>query len=394
MLSERLKRFRLARGMSLDDLVAAIDGQVSKQALSKYERDKMRPTAMVLNRIAAALGVKSAQLWCEPVCRVECLEYRKRARLGKKDQQRLESFVAELLEKRVLFQERIGERNSLELPIRALLVRNLDDAENAAITLRQRWNLGVDPIASLVDVLEDHFVHVLDVDAGETFDGISALARDNDRNVLAAAIAVRRGTWRDRHRLNIAHELGHLTLELAEAVNAEAAAFRFGGAFLAPANQLCREVGEKRSLIEVEELLYLKQGYGMSLQAILFRLMDLGVITASHYKRWCMDINNLGWKKREPIEIPPQKPVRFHQQVLRALSEGLIGAREAGQLLNDPLEPSLPRSLIERRAFLELSTDSRRTLLRKQAQQMADYYQNDPEWRELEGGALVEYEST
>ena len=50
------------------------------------------------------------------------------------------------------------------------------------------------PIASLVDVLEDHFVHVVEVDAGETFDGISALARDNDRNVLAAAIAVRRGT--------------------------------------------------------------------------------------------------------------------------------------------------------------------------------------------------------
>ena len=380
--------------MSLDDLVAAIDGLVSKQALSKYERGKMQPKTAVLNRIAAALGIKSAQLWGEPVCGVECLAYRKRARLGKKEAERIESFVAEALEKRVRLQERIGERNSLELPIRTLLVRNLDDAENAAITLRQRWNLGVDPIASLVDVLEDHFVHVVEVDAGETFDGISALARDNDRNVLAAAIAVRRGTWRDRHRLNIAHELGHLTLELAEAVNAEAAAFRFGGAFLAPANQLCREVGEKRSLIEVEELLYLKQRYGMSMQAILFRLKDLGVITASHYRQWCMDINKLGWKKQEPNEIPPQKPVRFHQQVLRALSEGLIGAQEAGQLLNDPLEPSLPRSLIERRAFLELSTDSRRTLLRKQAQQMADYYQNDSEWRELEGGALVEYEST
>ena len=33
--------------MSLDDLVAAIDGQVSKQALSKYERGKMQPTAAV-----------------------------------------------------------------------------------------------------------------------------------------------------------------------------------------------------------------------------------------------------------------------------------------------------------------------------------------------------------
>ena len=63
-------------------------------------------------------------------------------------------------------------------------------------------------------------------------------------------------------------------------------------------------------------------------------------------------------------------------------------------LLNDTLETSFSWSLIERRAFLELPTDLRRSLLEKQAKQMADYYQNDPEWRELEGGDLVEYEST
>ena len=62
-------------------------------------------------------------------------------------------------------------------------------------------------------------------------------------------------------------------------------------------------------------------------------------------------------------------------------------------LLNDALETSFSWSLIERRAFLELPTDLRRRLLEKQAKQMADYYQNDPEWRELEGGDLVEYES-
>ena len=145
MLAERLKRFRLARGMSLDDLVAAIDGQVSKQALSKYERDKMQPTAVVLNRIAAALGVKSAQLWGEPACLVKCLAYRKRARLPKKEKERIESFVEELLEKRVAFQERIGEPETLNLPIEALPVRKLEDAENVAITLRHDWKLGGRP---------------------------------------------------------------------------------------------------------------------------------------------------------------------------------------------------------------------------------------------------------
>jgi Zn-dependent peptidase ImmA (M78 family) len=314
--------------------------------------------------------------------------------LGKKEQEQLQSFVAEVLEKRVLLLERMGERNSLELPIQDFPVHELKDAEGAARALRQQWDLGIAPIANLVSVLEDHFIHIIEVDASETFDGISAVVRDNDKNVLSAAIATRRGISGDRHRLNIAHELGHLTLKLDEGVNAEKAAFRFGAAFLVPAEELRREVGEKLDRIQSEELQYLKWRYGMSIQAILFRLKDLRIITDSYYKQWCMEINKLGWKKREPIEIPPEKPKRFHQQVFRALSEGLIGEEEAEQLLNDTLETSSSRSLIERRGFFELPTDLRRSLLREQAKQMADYYQNDPEWRELEGEDLVEYKST
>ena len=63
MVGERLRRFRLARRMSLGDLEAAIDGLVSSQTLSKYERGKLQPTARVLNQIASAFGIKSAQLW-------------------------------------------------------------------------------------------------------------------------------------------------------------------------------------------------------------------------------------------------------------------------------------------------------------------------------------------
>ena len=386
-----MRRFRLARGMSLNDLEAAIGGFVSKQALSKYERGKMQPKAMALNRIAAALGVKSAQLWGEPGYHIEWVAYRKRTRMGKKEQEKLQGFVAEVLEKRILLQERIGECNSLEFPIQGFPVRKLKDAEQSALMLREQWNLGIDPLANLVGVLEDHFIHIIEVDASETFDGISAVVRDNDKNLLAAAIATRQGISGDRYRLNMAHELGHLTLKLSGDIDVEEAAFRFGAAFLVPAEQLYREVGEKRSHIQLEELLYLKRRYGMSIQAILFRLKDLRIITASHYRRWCMDINKLGWKKQEPIEIPPEKPERFHQLVFRAISEGLIGEQEAEQLFNDTLETSPPRSLIGRRAFLELPTDLRRNLLREQAEQMAEYYERDSESRELEGGDLVEY---
>ena len=71
MVGERLRRFRLARGMSLKDLAAAIEGSVNAQTLSKYERGELQPTAATLNQIASVLGVKSAQLWGELSCDTE-----------------------------------------------------------------------------------------------------------------------------------------------------------------------------------------------------------------------------------------------------------------------------------------------------------------------------------
>ena len=393
MLGKRLRRFRLARGMSLGDLEAAIDKSVSSQTLSKYEHGKLQPPAITLNQIASALGVKSAQLWSEPSCHIEWIAFRKHARLGKREQERIQSFVAEEFEKRVQLREQINEGNTPELPLLSTAVNDLSDAEEAALVLRNTLNLGIDPISNLIDVLEDHYIHIIEVDASEAFDGISAVAQDAEDDLLAAAIAMRSGVPGDRQRLNITHELGHLILKLCGDVNAEKAAFRFGAAFLAPAEQLRRDVGEKRSLIQMTELLYLKKRYGMSIQAMLFRLRDLEIITNAYYKRWCIDINRFGWKKREPIEMPPEKPERFRQQVHRALSEGLITETEAGQFLNHVMESSANQSLSERRQFLELPKEERDRILSEQAKEMEDFYERDLEWREWEGGPVVEYDT-
>ena len=78
--------------MSLGDLEATVDGLVSSQTLSKYERGKLQPTATTLNQIASALGVKSAQLWSEPPCHVKWIAFRKHARLGKREQERIQRF--------------------------------------------------------------------------------------------------------------------------------------------------------------------------------------------------------------------------------------------------------------------------------------------------------------
>lgn len=47
------------------------------------------------------------------------------------------------------------------------------EVEEAASQLRQAWNLGEDPLYNIVELLEDHGLKVLEVDAGVSFSDLS-----------------------------------------------------------------------------------------------------------------------------------------------------------------------------------------------------------------------------
>jgi len=391
MINQRLKQLRLARGLSLEGLAAEMGGIVTKQALSKYEQGKAQPSPVVLNKLAAALGVKAAHLWSEPSIRVKFIAYRKGSGLLKREQLKVESFVSQELEERIRLQELTHQFDNSGLSIQTLHVKTLEDSERASEVMRKKWNLGNDPIASITGVLENRLIHVLEIDAGERFDGISAVAYDEEDCVKAAAVVTRRGVVGERQRLNITHELGHLVLDISKDIDEEKAAFRFGTAFLAPAEVVFREVGPKRAFIQPEELLLLKRRFGMSIQALLYRLRDLGIIAESYYKQWCMDINRLGWKKQEPLDLLPEQPQWLRQNVLRAFAEGLVTQEEAERMLGETVKGKEPITLRQRRAFMKLPLEKRRRILTEQAEKMAAYYKQDLEWKELQGGDIVEY---
>jgi len=391
MISQRLRQLRLARGLSLEELSEAMGGVVTKQALSKYENGKSHPSAKVLNKLASALGVKAAYLCSEPSIRVELMAYRKRARLPKREQSHLESLIRQCLEDRVWLQEQIGQTKEVKLPVQSLSVCSLEDTEIQAIKLRQMWNLGLEPIGNIIALLEDRLVHVMETDAGEDFDGLSAVAYSGNR-LAAAAVITSKNVPGERQRLNVAHELGHLVLRIRQGLDEEKAAFRFGAAFLAPAITVRQLVGEHRKWIDQDELRLLKMRFGMSMQALLYRLKDLGVITESYYRQWCMNINRLGWKRSEPDQMPKETPTWLRRTVWRALAEGLISL-ETGQRLLGPLgRQTEPPSLTGRRSLLGLPLEQRRQLLAKQAEKLAAYYEADPEWRNFQGGDFVDYD--
>ena len=374
MLSQRLKQLRLARGLSLEALSAEIGGIVTKQSLLKYEQGKTMPSATVVNRLAKVLGVKTIYLWSEPIIRAKFIAYRKGSRLTVRERERIESLVSHELEQRFRLQELSGRAGASKLPIQSLRIKTVEDADKAAESLRSTWNLGQDPIKSVVEVLEDRLIHVLEIGADEKFDGISAVAYGEEQRVKCAAIVSRQGVPADRQRFNHAHELGHLVLKIPQDVTEEAAANRFGGAFLAPAAALYREVGTKRASIPLEELILLKRRFGMSIQALLHRLHDLGVISNSYYRGWCIDINQRGWRKQEPAPLELEEPKWLNQNVLRALSEGWITKEEAETILGRPVDAHTPLSLTQRRAFARLPVEERARVLQEQAAKMIDNY--------------------
>ena len=392
VIGGRVRLLRMARGLTLEALAARMGGLVTKQALSKYEHGRARPTAGVLNKLAATLGVKSVELWREPSVSVSFVAYRRRCGLGKHDREGVEALVERQLELRVRLQGLMQQSDGSAVPVQKLAASSGEAAERAADKLRELWSLGPGPVTSVTSVLEDRSVHVLEVDAPERFDGISAVARDSARRVVAAAVVTRRGVPGERQRLSLAHELGHLVLRPIRAAGSdgERLAFRFGAAFLVPAPAIRRAIGARRTYLQVDELLMLKRRFGLSLQALLYRLRDLGVISEHYYREWCIQVNRQGWKRREPQELPREQPQWFKLNVMRAQAEGMLSKAEAESMLGSAMPREEPLSLVERHAFLRLPAEDRRKQLAEQAERAVELYEQNTEWRSWEGAELVE----
>jgi Zn-dependent peptidase ImmA (M78 family)/transcriptional regulator with XRE-family HTH domain len=379
----RLRQMRLARGLSLAALSALMGGAVTKQALSKYEQGRALPTSRVLTALARALEVKSMELLRAPTVAVEVLAFRRGVALRKRAEQQLVNLVTQKLEERVRLHDLAGTPDGADIPVRSLRVAAVEDSERAASALRDRWSLGTEPLASVTDVLEGHCVHVIEVPADDGFDGLAAVARVPDGAVAGAAVVSRSNVAGERQRFNLAHELGHLVLHPSRGVDEEKAAFRFAGAFLAPAESLRRDVGARRTSLGAAELLLLKQRYGMSMQALIYRLSDLGIISMAHATQWWQTFRARDWKRREPGELEAERPQWARRTVLRALAEGLMSSSEAASFLGESLGDEVAESLSQKRAFLKLPLGERRRILEQQAGALSAHYEDDPEWREL-----------
>ncbi|MCX8252691.1 Helix-turn-helix domain protein (plasmid) [Beijerinckiaceae bacterium RH AL1] len=338
MIGQKLKVGRAAAGLSLRELAGKIDGLVTAQAIGKYERDEDMPSSRVLIALAKALEVTEDYLLSDDELVLEGVEFRKKAGSSSREEATIEARTIHLLERYLAVEDLLHMRSvDWEQPRSAPHpVIDVRDAEDAARSVREDWGLGNDPIPKLAELLEERGIKILSLDLND-IDGLAAKVRRKDRQA-ARVIVVKKSTWSERKRFNLAHELGHMVIAAGSGVDEEKAAHRFAGAFLMPADALRAEIGANRSSISLGELVVLKGRYGASLQAIVYRCKDLGIINQAAFARLFRIFTQRGWRTapfEEPGRMLPEmeEPKRFERLCYRALAERAIGESRAAELL-------------------------------------------------------------
>lgn len=343
MFGERLKSARKMAGLSLEQLAQKV-GDITKQAINNYERGEREPDSTTIIKLAKALNVRPEYFLRESKIKLGIFEYRKNTKFGVKAKNLIEEKARDILERYREVEDILGIQHNWENPLQDIVINNSEDVEKAAIELRNRWNLGNNAISKLIENLESFGIKVINVDMEEGFDGLANFA-DN----LPVIIYNENLKENVRIRFTIAHELGHLLLDLNQIKDnneKEKLCHQFAGAFLLPKEKIFLELGGKhRSRISFNELISLKEEYGISMQAIAKRLHYLKVISESSYTRFNIIVNKNRWRQNEPGEFRlGDKPERFRNLVFRALAEEIISVGKAASLLDTSIN-SLEKSV-------------------------------------------------
>ncbi len=364
----RIKDLRTARGLSLQGLADATGNAVTRQALWKYERGDDQPGPSIVVKIAEALGVKALELFSAPAFTVEGVQFRAQAGFRKKERARLTALLVRALERRIWLQQKAGNVQKSPPPVGAFTVASAAEAEASATSLRGFWGMGDAPIQNVVRMLESQGVFVIELEGDGQFDGLCAVARDSDRAVLGIAIAFRKGCTWSRQRFSLLHELGHVVCKFPGKTDKEIEKLvnRFAGALMIPWKELDRLVGSSRRRLTLEELLIFKTYFGASLQCLVRRLYERGLIGVREYRASWDYFKERRWLKNEPQENLPEESKWALMTALAAYAEGVLSADEAAEFIGHVKPHPLRQLANDRRKFLELPLAKRRKGLAEQ----------------------------
>ncbi|WLR52427.1 XRE family transcriptional regulator [Bacillus tianshenii] len=362
---KRLKKAREARGYTIKELAEEVG--VTHQSISKYENFKAVPSSLVLRKICSILKVHLTYMLKPTSEESEMVVFfRSRAAATVKSKKihrhRLDWLVDiyEYLDEIMNFPQvnipKVIENNSY-------IPTAFEEIDEIALDVRKYFGLGKGPISNILLLLEKNGAVISRAKFNDyKIDACSKWSENNNRPFIFLGSD---NTSSVRSRFDIAHELGHLILhpniswkEFNKKENyklMEKEADRFASSFLLPEETFGSEVYSS----SLENLIELKKRWKVSIQAMAYRAMQVGIFTESQFLYIRRLLSNKNMLKQEPLdsEMKYEEPSLLKQSIELILEHNVkakndlideIGlSREDIELLAN----LLPGTLIERNNY-------------------------------------------
>ena len=272
----------------MDKLIELTDFVVTKQSLSRYERGIMCPHANVLTALAKALDVSEEYFHGTNIhIDMPMLRTTSGGHLQEDVLVALESRLSYWTERLLTKERAAGISIEFMNPIDGFQVASFDDVIQAANLLRQHWHCGDGPIASVLRLFERKGIRIMESDLPSDVYGLSTWV---DKHLPLIVLDTRRTkTTVERLRFTAAHELAHLLLSFPLDLNlsVEKCCNKFASFFLFPKSAFVEEMGgEHRDELTLEEMIDIKEVYGVSIAAQVHEAWDLRIISREHYDWW------------------------------------------------------------------------------------------------------------
>lgn len=262
-----------------------------------------------------------------PGAPLDKIRFRTGERLSSKTEAALEYRIADHLRKYLELESILGRPAPFENPIAHRPARSREEVEDAATRTRECWQLGRGPIVNLLGVLEDRGIKIYETRGLEGFEGLSG------RYGETVFVAVSMEVPADRIRFTAAHELGHVLCDFDAAESPEGECHAFGAAFLLPREALEKAFTPARRKVTLGDLAEIKETFGVSLQAIMHRAHDLGLVGDRQLRSFRETLKAKDWLVREPVAYEgKERAARFRRLLHYAVAADIIDVDRAAEL--------------------------------------------------------------
>lgn len=190
---------------------------------------------------------------------------------------------------------------------------SLYEPEVAARILREEWSLGEKPISNMIHLLESKGIQIFSLTENTIKVNAYSLWRKGKPYMFLNTFKSAESS-----RFDAAHELGHLVLHQPNKHSKrdpEKEADCFASSFLMPSDDVKAILPHANGL---RQLIEAKKRWRVSLEALIYRMHKLNLLTDWTYRKFCIEIAKNRYNKQEPCPIEREKSLVW-PKILRVL---------------------------------------------------------------------------